>query len=631
MEHRTRSEERRKEPGKNSAEIALNAKAGIPPSNEQIYEAIETTTGFLDQKQREASLNARTRKTVADVSHMLHDIEQFIQDKNPDENLQDMFVQGTVAAESVAVSARRRANEHDGKAKDLIDSAGDVARLLVQSSDFRLALTELVDLLELIIFGGQQNTEKGKESLISFPSEETERKTPSSSIPGYTEISSEGGHTPPPTSASSVITTESYTPLIRQYTWFTDDEKREIRTKLSFTLRRFAAVQEMQKGLDEISHLIGILKEEVLDVYHNRPVSTDANVRQIINEAKLFLQRFTGVKPIERLIASSKGFLRLIVEDQVLARYLDEAVDFFNDSLNNPQGLTTDTRRIHKLDELISRGLSLYGSIQQHPYLRDIICQSREIFNAIKNDPVRNRLEADVKVLAADFVSYGPDGNPKLNFDLVNQLKGLLIPLLCEHLKYVPIPRVEGHNDTYDYWVDNINFSIGEILPDHIHFHIASDGEVNVQQLATENFVTRILITAHGIKTTMHNIKFWFRRKSFPKTEDEGWAEVAVGGKGVRVLIQLTFSSERAIPFDVHAVRLTIDDLDISISDTRHDWLYSMFVSFYKSTLLEKLEIELQLRLRSIIYKINHQLNRLFDTARESLTETASHMIIGNV
>jgi len=632
---RTSEESQFRHPGWNTSEMAMNAQAGIPPTNDQLCEAIETTTDFLEKKQREPQLNARTRKTVADVSHVLRDVETFITEKNPDQSLQDIFVQGSLAAESVTVAASRRTTDKEKETKELIDAAGDLARLLIQSSDFRMALTELVDLIELIVFGIQRNG-GAEEDLISFPEYQNNPAEGSYSYthPGHplAEVTPENASITSlsPSNVSLPSSTDTTLQSIRQYGWFTEDEKREIRTKFEFTLRRFVGVAEMQKGLDEFSHLMSILKAEVMDAYYNRPISTDANVRQVIYEAKVFLQRFTGEKVIDKLIISTKAFVRLIVHDQILSRYVDEFVEFFQTSCKNPQLLTQDSHHIHVLDDLISRGLDLYASIQKHPYLRDAIGACREIFKAIKNDPLRNRLEADIKVLAADFVTYDKNGNATLNFDLVTQLKSLLIPLLCEHLKDVPIPRVEGSSETFDYWVDNINFSIDQLLPEHMHVHIAGDGDIDVQSLSTDQFTTRILLTARGIRSNMHNLKFWFKRKSFPKTEDEGWAEVIVGGKvGARVLIQLTFNAQRAIPFDVHAVRFSIDELNVSISDTKHDWIYSMFISMYKSSLLEKLEIELQLRLRSIMYKINHQLNKLFDNTRDALTATASHALIG--
>jgi hypothetical protein len=45
------------------------------------------------------------------------------------------------------------------------------------------------------------------------------------------------------------------------------------------------------------------------------------------------------------------------------------------------------------------------------------------------------------------------------------------------------------------------------------------------------------------------------------------------GERGASALIQITFCPDRQIPFDIHAMRFHIDDLNIEISETRHEYV----------------------------------------------------------
>jgi hypothetical protein len=201
------------------------------------------------------------------------------------------------------------------------------------------------------------------------------------------------------------------------------------------------------------------------------------------------------------------------MDDPLLNRYFDELSDFFLHLTERPHAIIDDSSFVRKIDEMMNRGLSLLSSTQQHPYLGNLLRESKAILNAIRDDPLRRKLAADMKVLAADFVTYGKDGKPVLNTELVSQLKTLMIPLLTEHLKEIPIPRITGSNDTYDYWIDNLTFSAGELLPNQLHVHVDTDADINVKTLSTQRSVTRILLTARGIRTTMRDIQFWFKRK----------------------------------------------------------------------------------------------------------------------
>jgi len=636
--------------GEVTSDIIQQATAGIPPSNEQIFDVIETTNEFLDRKQREHSLNAKTRKTVADVERVLKDAAQFVKEKNPDEAIQSMLVQARVAAESTAVSASARSGSMKDAAGEAIDKAGDLARLMVSSSEFRSVLLDLVDLLEKIVYASEKGSDSG--SKTGSPSVEgssvhhAEATRPSVTTTTYIPTTVTTNYVPVTSRASPITlqpmtraefddlfrtsTTSSVTAPsdYRQSDSFSEYEKREIRGRLSSLLSKIGNSEDFHKGIDHLSSLAGIVKREALDMMYNRPVSTDANMIQILMEAKVFLQRFSGEKTIDEFLFNLRAFVKLIVDDPIMSKFVDDFVQFFELSLKNPRLLTDDGGHMRKFDDLINRGLSLFSSLQQHPYLSNLISEAKSILNSIRDDPIRRKMAADLKVLAADFVTVGRDGKPTLNLDLVQQLKGLMIPLLTEHLKDIPVPRITGSNDTYDYEIDNLRFSAGELLPNQIHLHLEGDGDFDVHHLSTNKFVTRIVLTAENIQTNMQDIQFWFKRKTIPRTEDEGFADVEITGEGAKVLIMMTFSPDRTLPFDVHAVRVSTDELNIKIKDTRHDWLYNMLVNFFKGAIKERLNQEVQLRLKSIIYKMNHQMNQLFDLSRQNLASAASTLLL---
>jgi hypothetical protein len=61
---------------------------------------------------------------VADVNTIVKDAIKFVEEKNPDETLQSMFIQGKVAAESMAV----KVGAGIGQTSETLDVTGDLAR-----------------------------------------------------------------------------------------------------------------------------------------------------------------------------------------------------------------------------------------------------------------------------------------------------------------------------------------------------------------------------------------------------------------------------------------------------------------------------------------------------------------------
>jgi hypothetical protein len=170
---------------------------------------------------------------------------------------------------------------------------------------------------------------------------------------------------------------------------------------------------------------------------------------------------------------------------------------------------------------------------------------------AIRDDPIRQRLANDTQILIQDFVTYDSNNNPVLNLELINQMKALIVPLLKEHLRWVPLPRIEGSNETYDYWFDNVVFSAPDLVPDRIHIRMFTEGDFALNNLETENFVTLLKLSEEGIKTTLKDVHFWFRRKSFPKVEDSGMATAEFTGDGIKIDIVIAVRPGSERPFNV--------------------------------------------------------------------------------
>jgi len=120
-------------------------------------------------------------------------------------------------------------------------------------------------------------------------------------------------------SSASSIAPSSY----RQADSFSEFEKREIRGKLSAILSKISNSPDFQTGFEHLSSLAGIMKREVLDVMYNRPISTDANMIQILLEAKTFLQRFSGEKTIDDFLSNWRAFVKLVVDDPIMSKFVD--------------------------------------------------------------------------------------------------------------------------------------------------------------------------------------------------------------------------------------------------------------------------------------------------------------------
>jgi hypothetical protein len=289
-------------------------------------------------------------------------------------------------------------------------------------------------------------------------------------------------------------------------------------------------------------------------------------------------------------------------------------------SLENPNLLVNSQQFINKCEAIMKESRAyLQNTMNKNTYLQDIIDEGRNILNSMLEDPISNRLATDTKIMVQNFFQVDASGRPTINLELINQMKGLLVPLLVEHLRWIPLPLVEGSNDNYDYWFDHIVFSAPELVPDQIHVKMGSEGDVLLNELQTSNFETFIHFSARGIKTTLKDVEFWFRHKTFPVTEDHGYATVELQGDGASVDITLGVTRGDN-PFTVQKAEVQLDSMRVSIADTHHDWLYNTLVVFFGGLIKDRLQSQMQEGLKNLTGQVNTQLNRIAYKAYQEST-----------
>jgi len=261
-------------------------------------------------------------------------------------------------------------------------------------------------------------------------------------------------------------------------------------------------------------------------------------------------------------------------------------------------------------------------------YLSNLSYNSQEIINSIMEDPLRQKLTSDAQILVQNFFNYDEKGTMQLNTELLNEMKSLIVPLLIEQLKWVPLPRIQGSNETYDYWFDNVVFSAPDLVPDQIHIRLASEGDFDVKNLQTDNFRTFIRVSAEGIKTTLNDVQFWFRRNTFPKTEDTGFATLDITqGNGIKVDLIISVS-QGTDPFQVRRVDVSIDGINLQVADTKHDWLYNTLSSLFAGVIKTRIEQGLKAGLQYGADIANIQLNRIAYKTYQEVSSAAQTTVM---
>jgi len=179
-------------------------------------------------------------------------------------------------------------------------------------------------------------------------------------------------------------------------------------------------------------------------------------------------------------------------------------------------------------------------------------------------------------------------------------------------LDQIPLPKLEGSTDDYDYCLEDLVFSGRDIIPEMVDVHVRSDLEFDVTKMETEKASTNVVLNIRDIKPKVQDIRFWIHKKSFPRLEDRGTANIAVKGDGMSIKVMLDIRVSENIPYiKASRVSVDIDRLDVDIIECEHEILMTLFSPIYKNRIKHIVKDTIEQKVQSAFDRIETGFNDL--------------------
>lgn len=231
---------------------------------------------------------------------------------------------------------------------------------------------------------------------------------------------------------------------------------------------------------------------------------------------------------------------------------------------------------------------------------RRTVRQSRALVDQIRDDALNNQLVASTRQLLSTLF-LDPKGNFAYKPEELRQLKILLTSLLMEEMKYIPVPKISGSTDTYDFQLQNVMFYGYDLIPDHVLIKFESQLDVNMEKIQADVLRSNLSIRITHIKTHMKNVMFWVRRKGLIAFEDHGLVDVDLAGDGANLTIDLEINANNKRGLTAKRIDVDLDRLKIHIVDSRHSWLLTLFGPFLENSIKRSIEREVEGRIRGLL------------------------------
>jgi uncharacterized protein (DUF3820 family) len=605
--------------------MSQTSKQGVPPSNAEIQQTLEHTKRVVESQVPVGQYGGRL---VEDVKETIGDVQQFIREKNPEEQLQKLVMDtqqmsreaqeeakyAKKDAKDIVESARQKLEKTDisGTTTWTVESFMNVFRVLIESPELRSLLLEFLSLLQETI-----------NSTIEA------NKPPRMDIKGTLEQDKPTSQVASELKEQTQVFTESIASDIKYGRINVPQEKKEeINRRFDLLLRKMTrhpdvlrACQGLLCMFDQIKPQVQQLSEEVKQ--KTEQYEPPESLMRAKEDALSLIAQFTDRDALDNFLNHLYKIRDTISSDYEASSFFYDARSYIRKTLENP-ALIDDEYHNRQSEELWNRARDLINKWSRKLDFEGLLYEGRYLILKIAQDPVTNKLIDDLKALGKDLI-LDSRGRPSLQVtsESVQQIRTMLVPIVLENLREVPIPRIEGSTPKYDYKIENLVFSGSEVIPDNVKVKMESDVDLNVYDLSTRKYPTSTLtFKFREIKVHLRDIKFDFYRKVVPRIHDTGIADLDISGDRTRIIVKwrVTFTEIGPV-FSLLKCRCHIKGLSINVKQAHHAWLYNFVTKLFHGSVKDSMEQAIENRIREILVGTAQNLNEMVRTAS---TQTAA-------
>lgn len=501
--------------------------------------------------------------------------------------------------------------EASQEAIEIVESWRPVFLLLVHSPKFRGALVDAVKILRRAFLRHQEGIGELVEKKF------VAGENPTDIAKDATEKAKESFQTP--TGETTVK--------------ITDEEWDKLHEDISRVLTTLNKQSEFRNGIEKLFRLSDIMLNQVRRASPNKESLSQLHAQRVKTETQELIATFAGRENLDRFIESLQDLMQKLDKDPKIRSYFKELREFILKGDTSTEEFKRHSR------ELTHRGSDLMEEFRNSKELNEFINASDDLLDNIKNDEFVTGLRKTAGIVQSDLSYVDTDGKLQFDLQLVGKLQSAIAPILAENLKYIPVPRIEEHNDSNDYTIDDIILCGYDIIPENIGFRIESDSEVGIREIETKFSKTRLVINLKNIRTEVKDMKFAFNKKTFPPMSDSGIVTLRIGGEGanLKLIFVVKQGSDDKVPtFTDGEAHFHIPALDVEFKETHHTILLPLFTYLFKLRIQSNLEAQVEevlkgylqtfgTRITDTLMQINRPFMSTLEQARDIVKSTPIH------
>jgi len=371
------------------------------------------------------------------------------------------------------------------------------------------------------------------------------------------------------------------------------------------------AVQLKDAAKDKANELKEDVKESASEFRDESAPAFD----KVWGDVRDLVDSFGGRGTFDSFYMDTYKFYARLFHDKAARAYLHDLRSFTASAVEDPKALTSSSTAQSGMD-LITRGRKLVQSDRYSRQFSKFFSQWNALINNFANDSLVNEFSQELHQFVRDF-ALDSKGRPDIYAitESLGQIKSFIYPILVRQLENMTVAKIVGNSEAYDWTIEDLSVGIANFVPESFDLRTKNHTKMNVKDLEAKESNTRIILDIQSLKPHFNDVKFWYRRRSFPHIEDKGVADVDLtGGEGTRIKIIWKIKSKhnRPFAFSLMEVKCTIDKMDIKVKNAQHDILDKIAASLFVGNIKQQVANGIVNAIVDVLHPINDAMNKWF-------------------
>ena len=295
----------------------------------------------------------------------------------------------------------------------------------------------------------------------------------------------------------------------------------------------------------------------------------------MLTQLKTLIERFANSTSTEDLFDSVNQIYRDADKDPELKNWF-KSIDSYIRKCLKDQGFIMQDAANEEWQALYDKGHFLLRE-RYREHTNRILDEFKFMSSQFEQDAQNKAFGNAMQKL---FLDLGSDESGKSVFKphLVKDLSQIIIPAIFEHVRYIPIPRIEVSDPMIDAVVENLVIESDNLMPNALEFSSDNYFRWGRKKISNKRH-NALMISASGVQLDLRDVSYYIKKKQgFPSITDTGIMDVMLGGEGFsfKIAASTAHKNDRQHFAKVDKVTVTIKHLNIKVKKSNHKLLFGI-------------------------------------------------------